>query len=162
MRLYLNILYLNTSIRLYLHEGILVFVFCIAAWSGLLSRGERRGDGGERRERGEASIGLTVVGGAGVAAVYRSPLRYSWYLSPVYLSRVPCQTPSPPDLTPLYLYLHVIGRWRQGGRACVRHTEEHVCQRTSKSMYANVPYAAVPYGMYLGVLCLEHASRCGM
>ena len=24
------------------------------------------------------------------------------------------------------------------------------------------PYAAVPYGMYLGVLCLELVSRCGM
>jgi hypothetical protein len=41
-----------------------------------------------RRERGGASIGLTVLGGAGVAAVYRSPLRYSWYLSRVYLSSI--------------------------------------------------------------------------
>jgi hypothetical protein len=31
-----------------------------------------------------------------------------------------------------------------------------------KSMYANVPHAAVPYGIYLGVICLEHASRCRM
>jgi len=67
----------------------------------LLSRGEKRGEekggGGGRRERGKETIGLTVVGGAGVGAIYGSPLRYSWYHAkrhhlPTSLLQIPIPT----------------------------------------------------------------------